>query len=148
MARPKYEITDEICEQAESLAAQGCIVTEIALVLGIGQTTFYEKQTNYPKFAKAITRGRAKGVATITNALYLSAKNGNLGAQCFYLKNRAGWLDRHDVHHEGSIKHEHVAISEVHSLIEVGDTAKTGGDPQDILPDRPVRIASIRAKQA
>ena len=94
MARPQIEITPELCKQAESLAAQGLTMEQLARVLGMGISTLYEKKAEYTELLEAIKDGQAKGVAVITNALFESAKGGNLGAQCFYLKNRAGWRDK------------------------------------------------------
>jgi len=103
MGRPAIEITPELCEKAESLAAQGLTMEQIALVLGMGVSTLYEKKAEYTEFLEAIKDGQAKGVAIVTNALFVSAKGGNLGAQCFYLKNRAGWKDRQEIEHSGDI---------------------------------------------
>ena len=97
MGRPLIKIDKDMCEKAESLSAQGLTSEQIAHVLGMGESTLYEKQVKYPEFSDAIKSGRAKGIATITNALFVSGKSGNLGAQIFYLKNRAGWADKVDV---------------------------------------------------
>ena len=97
MGRPLIKIDKDMCKKAESLSAQGLTMEQIAACLGMGQTTLYEKQAEYVEFAEAIKEGRAKGIATITNALFVSGKSGNLGAQIFYLKNRAGWADKVDV---------------------------------------------------
>ncbi len=88
------EITEELCKKAESLAAQGLTMEQLARVLGMGVSTLYEKKAGNTEFLEAIKDGQAKGVAVVTNALFESAKGGNLGAQCFYLKNRAGWRDK------------------------------------------------------
>ena len=83
-------------EQAETLAGQGLSKREIAYCMGMGETTLYAKQKKDPKFLQALKRGRAKGLETITNALYETGKGGNVTAQIFYLKNRAPdkWSDR------------------------------------------------------
>ena len=94
MGRPALKIDDEFCAKAESLSAQGLTMEQIADCLGIAAGTLYGKQAKHDELHEAIKSGRAKGIATITNALFVSAKGGNLGAQCFYLKNRAGWADK------------------------------------------------------
>ena len=94
MGRPAIEITPELCEKAESLAAQGLTMEQIARCLGMCYDTLNEKSKRYSEFSDAIKDGQSKGVAVVTNALFTSAKGGNLGAQCFYLKNRAGWKDK------------------------------------------------------
>ena len=43
---------------------------------------------------EAINRGAANGIATIANKLFEAANNGNVTAQIFFLKARAGWRDR------------------------------------------------------
>ena len=101
MGRPKIEITEELCKKAEALSAQGLTMEQIASVLGMSASSLYEKQKEYLELLESIKRGKDKGIATITNALFNSAKEGNLGAQIFYLKNRAGWKDKIETEHTG-----------------------------------------------
>lgn len=91
--RPAIEITPEMIKKAESLAAQGLTQEQIASVLGIGKSTFYEKVKQYPELLEAIKEGKDKGIATIANALFNKAKSGDNTAMIFYLKARAGWRD-------------------------------------------------------
>ena len=65
-----------------------------------------KKMGEFPELLNAIKRGRSKGIGVITNALYENAKNGNVVAQIFFLKNRAPaeWKDRQ--HIEETIKQE------------------------------------------
>ena len=70
-------------------------------MLGIGESTLYEKQNEFPEFMESIKRGKAKGVAVITNALFEKAKDGDNTAMIFYLKNRAGWKDKIETEHTG-----------------------------------------------
>lgn len=102
--RPPFEITDAVLLQAESLAAQGMTQEQIAEALGIVRSTLQEKKKEYSDFSDAIKRGQAKGIATITNALFVSGTGGNITAQIFYLKNRAGWRDKQDIEHFGDMK--------------------------------------------
>ena len=93
MAKTKPEIEVNL-EQVERLAAQGMTMEQIAYSLGIGESTLYAKKAKNKEIAEAIKKGKAKGIAKITNALFENASKGNLGAQCFFLKNQAGWTDR------------------------------------------------------
>jgi len=107
VGRPKFEITDDIMKKAEDYAAKGLTAEQIAMVLGISETTFYERQAENAEFAEALKRGRGTGIANVTNALYEKATvDKDLGAQVFYLKNRAGWRDRHEV--ETTVETKHV----------------------------------------
>ncbi len=84
--------------KVEKLAAQGLTVKQIADCLDVGRTTMYTNMGGKRELRDAIKRGRAKGIGTITNSLFTSAKGGNVTAQIFYLKNRQPdkWRDRRD----------------------------------------------------
>ena len=103
MGRPAFEITGEVLKKTESLASQGLTKEQIAHVLGICYQTLNEKTKQYSEFSDAIASGQAKGIATISNALFNNAKKGNTTAQMFYLKNRAPieWRDKTDHEHTG-----------------------------------------------
>lgn len=103
MPKP-YLITPEIIAKCEALAAQGLTMEQIAAVLGISDTTLYVKQNKNPELLEALKRGRHRGVATISNALFEKAKAGDNTAMIFYLKNRAPdeWRDRREHGHTGA----------------------------------------------
>jgi hypothetical protein len=90
MGRTRYEITDQIIRQVESLAAQGLSQEQIALSLGWSADTVGRRKKDTADFADALKRGKAKGIATITNKLFEQAKSGNLGAIIYYLKCQGG----------------------------------------------------------
>ena len=107
VGRPRFEVTPEVCEQVENLAAQGLTVDQIALVLGVSHWTIYERQNEYSEFSDAIKRGRGKGIANVTNALYEKATvDKDNTAMIFYLKNRAGWVDKQEV--QSTVEQRHV----------------------------------------
>ena len=72
MGRPRFEITPEILEKTERLAAQGLTQVQISACLGIVSKTLIEKKRAFSEFSNAIKNGRAKGVGTITCLLYTS----------------------------------------------------------------------------
>lgn len=92
-------IDQAFLDKAESLAAQGLTKEQIALSLGIHIATLHRKKKENRELSEAIKRGEAKGLTVVTNALFKSAKEGNVTAQIFYLKNRDSdrWKDRHHV---------------------------------------------------
>lgn len=92
--RPRIDID---LNKVEALASRGMNNEQIAYSLGIGLSTLYKEKAQNVEFLDAIKRGQAKGIQQITNALFENAKEGNLGAQVFYLKNRAGWTDKQDI---------------------------------------------------
>ena len=101
--RPPFKITPEICKKAESLAAQGLTLEQTAQTLGISYQTLNERRKEFPEFSEAIALGKAKGIATVTNALFNKAKEGDVPAMKYYLNNRdnGNWKDRVDNTHSG-----------------------------------------------
>ena len=95
--RPEILINDEMIRRAEAYAAQGLTMPQIASVLGMSQTTLYDKKSKFSEFSEAIKRGKDKGI---------KARDGDNTAMIFYLKNQAGWQDR--VEKETIIEHKHV----------------------------------------
>ena len=93
MARPKFEITEEIIKKAESLAANGLTKEEIAHCLDISYQTLNEKTKQYSEFSEAIKRGKSKGIGMMANNLVKLAKGGNAAANIFWLKARAKWKE-------------------------------------------------------
>ena len=106
VGRPEIKITEELCKKAEVYAAQGLTMPQIASVLGMSQTTLYDKKGKFSEFSESIKRGKDKGIATITNALFNKARRGDNTSMIFYLKNQAGWQDR--VEKETIIEQRHV----------------------------------------
>ena len=100
-----FEITPEVLERIEHYGSLGLTQTQIAHNLGINESTLTRKKGSDEQVAQAIKRGLDRGIQEVTNALKDNAMSGNLGAQCFYLKNRApdSWSDRQDIHHSGNV---------------------------------------------
>ena len=94
VGRPKFVVTKEMCDKAERYASQGLTQEQIALALGIGQSTLYRNQNEFVEFGEAIKRGKGKGIQAVTNVLYNKALEGDNTSMIFYLKNRAGWQDK------------------------------------------------------
>ena len=107
VGRPRFEITPEVCEKVENLSAQGLTVEQISLVLGINKSTMFDKQNEYSDFSDALKRGRGKGIANVTNALYQKATvDRDNTAIIFYLKNRAGWVDKQEI--QSTVEQRHI----------------------------------------
>ena len=96
--RPPYKVTPELLQKIESLAAQGLTQEQICSCIGWSVETMCKKKKVFTELAEAIKKGKHKGLAVITNALFDKAKGGDTTAQIFYLKNRAPdeWKDRRD----------------------------------------------------
>ena len=72
----------------EPLAAQGLTIGQIASSLGVSRTTLYTRMGSEKELRAAVKRGRHKGLSTIANALFNTAKGGNFAAQKYYLSTR------------------------------------------------------------
>ena len=81
-------------EKIEDLAAKGLTLEQIAAALSIDVRTLYNHRKKFREVGEAINRGAANGIATIANKLFEAANNGNVTAQIFFLKARAGWRQR------------------------------------------------------
>jgi len=141
MGRPAFQITPEIIEKTERLAAQGLTEVQISACLGIVQKTLIEKKRAFSEFSAAIKNGRAKGVGTITNALFESAVKGSVPAQIFYLKNRdqENWSDvqAHNVSVVAKMSDSQL-LDEVRSdpkLIEALETSVAGTKSPEMLTE-------------
>jgi DNA-binding CsgD family transcriptional regulator len=87
VARAKIELD---LKQIEALAARGLTQAEICAVVGISESTLYRLKRKMTEMTDAIKRGRAQGHAVVANALYESAKGGNVTAGVWYEKTRCG----------------------------------------------------------
>jgi len=88
MGRPAIEITPEICAKAAELASQGLSRRQIAISLGMGNSTLYEKQAQYPEFLDSIQRGIESANADVINSLFQTAVSGNVRACEVWLYNK------------------------------------------------------------
>lgn len=85
-------------KQVQQLAAQGLNMAQIAHCCDVSRSYLYSQKKAKKNIKNALKRGGSKGIGVVTNALFQSAKGGNVVAQIFFLKNRAPerWRDRRD----------------------------------------------------
>jgi len=97
--RPKFEFTDKVLKQIEDLAAQGLNQDQIGSVIGCSKATVQRRKADNEDFATAIKNGQAKGIATVTNALFTKACEGDNTAMIFFLKCRGGdgWREKQHI---------------------------------------------------
>ena len=99
ITKPKIKID---LKQVESLAANGLTDEQIASALGISRTTLSNRKRENEQFVLAIKRGKAKGIALVTNKLMESIKGGNITGMIFFLKTQAGWKETNVQEHTGA----------------------------------------------
>ena len=99
ITKPKIHID---LKQVESLAANGLTQEQIASALGISESTLTKRKRESADFTDAIKRGKAKGIALVTNKLMESIKGGNMTGMIFFLKTQAGWKETNVQEHTGA----------------------------------------------
>jgi hypothetical protein len=90
--RPLRTLTEEQLNKVEGFAAV-LTVDQIADYFCMAKKTFYAIMERQPEVALRFNRGRASVINDIGSNLVMQAKEGNLNAQIFYLKTRAGWKE-------------------------------------------------------
>lgn len=92
-------------ETVRTLAAQGMTEQQIADALKVNIKTLISNKKNREEFMEALTEGKAKGIDSMTNALFRIGLAGNFQAINKYLNNRDpdNWKDRVDHHVVGTI---------------------------------------------
>ena len=124
MAKGKYEYwrTTDGLILLQGWARDGLKDEQIAHNVGIRRTTLYDWKNKYPDINDALKKGKEIVDYEVENALLKRAKQGDVTAQIFWLKNRRPekWRDKVQFTDETSLK-------KLDSLIEAIDkkAAKT-----------------------
>lgn len=72
----------------EGYVRDGYLDKDICAAIGISQSAFYKWKNEHKEFADILKRSKAVVDYEVENALLQNAKNGNVTAQIFWLKNR------------------------------------------------------------
>lgn len=80
-------------KQVEKLASQGLTQQQIADALGISERSFRNYKEKFAEFADAIKKGKAKGIARVTNKLFEKIETGDTTSIIFFLKTQGGWKE-------------------------------------------------------
>jgi len=131
VGRPKFEVTEEVLANTRRFMAQGLTKEQCAGALGISRSKFFEIQEQNVDFLDAIKGGEAEGVQQVTNALYEKATiDRDNTAMIFYLKNRAGWVDKTEtkVHEEKTITLDltRIGIDELSAIERAFEQSNSG----------------------
>lgn len=94
MGRKKIELD---LGEVERLAGLGLSEEQIGQALGVSQATITRRKQDTDDFADAIKKGRAAGIAHVTNQLREQIDNGNVTATLFFLKCKAGWTEQAEI---------------------------------------------------
>lgn len=99
MAKSKWEQVKDKLILIEGWARDGLTNKEIAIKLGIGETTFYKIINEHSEVSEVLKKGKEVVDYQVENALLQNALNGNTTAQIFWLKNRKPdkWREKAEV---------------------------------------------------
>jgi len=139
VGRPKFEITPEVLENTRRFMAQGLTREQCAASLGISVATFYVYQAENSEFSEAIKSGEAEGIQQVTNALYEKATvDRDNTAMIFFLKNRAGWVDKKEVATTVEQKHvidiTRISDEQLNALATIFEQSNAGASAGGALP--------------
>jgi len=139
VGRPRFEVTEEVLANTRRFMAQGLTKEQCAAALGISRSKFFEIQEQNVDFLDAIKGGEAEGVQQVTNALYEKATiDRDNTAMIFYLKNRAGWVDKTEtkVHEEKTITLDltRIGIDELSAIERAFEQSNSGASQGREVP--------------
>ena len=86
--RSRIQITEEKIQRTGKLAGLGLSNDQIAECFDMSRSSFYKYMQKNVDFRDSLERGRSKAVMEISNALYESARAGNVKAQIYFLRCR------------------------------------------------------------
>ena len=139
VGRPKFEVTEEVLENTKRFMAQGLTREQCAASLGISRSKFFEIQEQNVDFLDAIKRGEAMGIEEVTNALFENATlERDNTAIIFYLKNRAGWVDKqeHKVATETTVTLDltRIGVNELAAIERAFEQSNSGASQSGEIP--------------
>ena len=139
VGRPKFEVTKEVLQRTERAMAQGLTKEQCAAALGISRSKFFEIQEQNVDFLDAIKRGEAMGIEEVTNALFENATlERDNTAIIFYLKNRAGWVDKqeHKVATETTVTLDltRIGVNELAAIERAFEQSNSGASQSGEIP--------------
>lgn len=95
MGRPAHEPTEKSRAEVTAFAMVGTPQDDIAKYVGI------DRKTLTKHYRRELDTAMIMANAQVGQSLYQQAKSGNTSAAIFWLKCRAGWVDKQAIEHTG-----------------------------------------------
>lgn len=102
MGRPPITLAPDQVREVETLAAL-LSQDQIADYFGIARNTFRAICDRDEEVLGRYKRGKAKAIAHVANGLLQKARAGDTTSAIFYLKTQAGWREKAEIEHSGSV---------------------------------------------
>lgn len=133
MAKSKadYWLTTDGLTLLKGWARDGLTDEQIANNMKIVPSTFYEWKKKYPKISESLKKNKAIADYEVENALFKSAKSGNVTAMIFWLKNRKSdkWREKVEpVSSDEKLKEINKNISNIANMINNPQKNRTDKD--------------------
>jgi hypothetical protein len=90
-------------KQVEAFAGLGLTEKQICECLGIGIETLRRRRNGSKDFAEALKKGKALGIAHVTNKLLANINDQKEASIMFWLKCNAGWKETQILEHSGKV---------------------------------------------
>jgi DNA-binding XRE family transcriptional regulator len=97
MANPRHKPTDAQIATVRAMAAYGIPQDDIAKVIGISPKTLRRH------YGEQLEKGSIEATAKVAEFLFKQATTTSVAAAMFWMKCRAGWSERVQVDHSGSV---------------------------------------------
>lgn len=94
----RAEARAQMLAKIQRLAGLGLTQEQISLALGYAKGWVAAHKMKDPELAMAVDQGKSVAISLVANALFETARKGNVTAQIFFLKARAGWREDQYVH--------------------------------------------------
>ena len=114
-------------EHIAQMRRNGGTLEQIAETFGVSHESINQYQKRFPEFVECLKTNANIAILAVENALFKNATSGNLGAQIFYLKNRASksWRDKQHVFQTSSTtvrkEYEHMTDEELEREMDLLD---------------------------
>lgn len=105
MARPSHQRTEDLAERISTLVGYGIDHDTIAKLCGISDETMRKY------YRDELDTGKAALVEKIAGSLKKSALAGDVQAQKFFLSSRAGWAEKTQTEHSGTLNVKKIVLS-------------------------------------
>lgn len=121
----RIDLTEEQIEMCAKYAAVGLNLNQMAALCDVSTTTFDEILKREPHIARAIEKGRSRGIGKMAQTLFQQAEGGNTTALIFYLKTRARWAEAREPEEVRAIT---LSVDNVGELSRVARSALMSND--------------------
>lgn len=137
----RLEFTDEDYKRIETMAGYGLSLSKIAPLFGRSLRVFHEYKATDERLALALQAGKSKAHLQVHKTAYDLAVSGKCPQMTmFWLKSRAGWMEKQAVEVKASIKTE---SNDINKLVET--IANLIDKTREVKEIEPIQLYSVES---